>query len=108
MIATQLTLEDAIEAVNAHANDDWKKIALDKVWLLCETRATFTADDFWEEMAKTMAVTHENRAYGSIIRQAMKNGWCVRTNVFVKSKRQHCHSMDIPQYQSLLFNLIAA
>ncbi len=48
MIATQLTLEDAIEAVNAHANDDWKKIALDKVWLLCETRATFTADDFWK------------------------------------------------------------
>jgi hypothetical protein len=102
----QLSFDNAAEAiarVDAHADPQWKDIALAKIKFLCETRATFTADDLADEMDKTFAVTHDGREAGAVMRRAQSNGWCFKTTTFTKTKRKHCHSSDLPIWQSLLY-----
>ncbi len=98
-----MSLDEALDAVSAHATPEWKTEARKIVQWLCETNAEFTADQFWPEIEKTPWRTHDNRAFGSIMRAAVKEGWCTKTSTFVKTTRKNCHASDIPIYASLLF-----
>jgi hypothetical protein len=102
-IPVTLDVDDAIAQVEANANSQWKEAALRILKDICERHREFTTDLLAEELGKTMHHTQDLRAVGSIMRKAMKNGWCLRSTTFTKSNRKHCHSMDIPVYQSLLF-----
>ncbi len=100
----QLSLDEALAQVEANANSQWKEAALRIVKELCLTRRTFTTDDIADEMGKTMHHTHDKRVMGTVMRNAMKNGWCFRTQVFVKTQRKAHHASDIPIWESLIYS----
>jgi hypothetical protein len=99
----QLSLDQALEEVEANADSAWKEIALSKVKHLCLTRYEFTADEFWAAMSKVSAATHEPRVFGAIMRQAAAAGFCMNTNRVQKTTRTVAHSRPIAIWQSLLF-----
>lgn len=93
----------AIEKADEHADAEWKVEAIKIVEDLARRKMFFNADDFWMVMDKTGFKTHDKRAFGNIMRQAVKKDLCKKTTTFVKSKRKNCHSMDIPVYESLIY-----
>ncbi len=67
---------DAIEQVNEHANEMWKKAAYRCVEFLAHHRDDFTTDDVWEMMDRLFPKlsTHEHRAMGAVIVRARSAG----------------------------------
>lgn len=107
---TQLSLDEAIGAAETaiaesgyHASQDWRRKALDIVLDLCKLRREFTADDVWEQLAKTGWKTHEPRALGSVMREAVASGFCTGTGRYVVSERKACHRRPVAIWRSLLF-----
>jgi len=97
------TTEQSIQQAKENANRLWYDAALRIVYDLCASRREFTADTFWDEMGKTMHKTHDGRAFGSIMKEAARNGWCRKSGEFTKTKRRNCHGSDIPIWTSEIF-----
>ena len=103
----QMSLEDALAArdaaidqVEAHADAEWKRHALEAVARLARERRRFTTDDVWAVMGKVG--THEPRAMGAVMRQAFRLGLVRGTEDYVKSKRVACHGRPLRVWESTL------
>lgn len=97
------TTEQSIQQAKENANRLWLEAARRIVYDLCASRKEFTADTFWDEMGKTMHKTHDGRAFGAVMREAARNGWCQKSGRWTKTKRENCHGSDIPIWESEIF-----
>jgi len=95
-----LITDEAIQRADDHANEAWKKLAAMAVEALSLRGRPFTADDLWDEIEVFGVSTHEPRALGAIMRQAVKSGQIRNTGTFVKSRRPECHQRPIAVWEA--------
>ncbi len=103
-MSTQLTIEaidQVIEAGHAHANSEWRRVALESVRLLSNTREFFTTDEVWELLEPTGFTTSDPRALGGVMRAARAAGYIKPTLDMKKSQRPGCHYRPITIWISL-------
>ncbi len=99
-IARQLR-DQAILAVEAAANDQWKQAATQAVKTVAARHRYFTTDQVWEELAETGLATRENRAMGAVMRRASIGLVAERTNMTCPSRRRCAHRRPLTIWQSL-------
>ncbi len=64
---------EAVQRAGAHADRQWRDIALEKVRNLAIVLPELTTDNVWLALSETMAITHEPRALGAIMLQASRS-----------------------------------
>ena len=79
----------ALARVAAHADPDFMAAALAAVERVAATRDEFTTDHVWVEIGT--AQTHERRAMGAVMRQAMRLKIVAPTTLFRPSDQAQCH-----------------
>jgi hypothetical protein len=94
----QLDMLDALEAVEAAADEGWLRAAKQAVWVLCLRGESFTTDDVWEHLDALGVTTHEPRALGAVMRAAATAGFIRKSNQYVNTRRPAAHSRPIPQW----------
>ena len=97
--------EAGIVRAEAAADPEWKIAAFDCVVLTARQLATFTADDVFERLNHTGETTHENRAFGHIMRAAARANVCRKVRAFPEtepSRRPELHRSPIQRWDSLL------
>ena len=94
MPALQITLDAyaaeqakraAQETVAAHADGEWKTVALDAVKQVAQRKREFTTDDVLAAMQDAPVWTHELRALGPVMTRAAAAGYIRATDRFVAS-----------------------
>lgn len=90
---------DALAAVDAHADPDWKALALAAVRRVCELREDFHVDDIWT--LTDLPSTREDRALGPIMLKAARLGYCRKTDRVRPSARSN--GAGKPVWISLIF-----
>lgn len=93
---------EAIQRVADHTQDEWKRVALQKLEHLCSIMPELTVDDLREEM-KILPEPREPRVYGYVMTEGAKNDWCIPTERTRKSERKACHRRPQMVWSSLLF-----
>lgn len=88
--------EEAIEAVDNGAAEEWKAEALAAIERVAQEKEIFTPDDFWAYLSKPK----EPRALGPVVRRAIKAGTIVPTGQFVCSEIPSHHRNPIRVYRS--------
>ena len=80
------------------ADPEWIATATAALKRVCESKATFTADDL-DDVRRT---AREPRALGPLLKIGQKNGWCEPTALTVKSTSQRNHHRRIAVWKSLI------
>lgn len=98
--------EEAIASVDAGANDEWKKLMTGLLTKVAKRKQFFTSTDVFYELEKLGELpksqqTHDNRAFGAVIRKAVKSGICKKTDRFEASTRRHMTPCVV--WQSMIF-----
>lgn len=113
MAGIAMTAGEGMAKAEAGANEEWKEAALDAIRQVCEDHETFHVDDVWgrfinlygEEFA--LNGTRVRAAMGPMIKKADKQGWCERTEFFIreaKVKGRNNHRPNVlPIWRSLLY-----
>lgn len=96
----QLLLADALERVDANADDRWRAAAREAVRAVAERGGYFTTDDVWHELERTGSVTHDGRALGSVVKWAAKQGLCAGTDEYRPSRRPECHQRPVKVWRA--------
>jgi len=99
----QMNLDAALESVDTHADAEWKAAANEAVRLVARQNPDFTTDDVWSVLDRTAFHTHDNRAMGAVMRQAVMAGWCVSAGEYRKSRRPQCHKRPVMVWRSKLW-----
>lgn len=89
-----------------NANETWFDLMLRLVDLTCREQLLFTSDDVEERYAAMPAPkpeTHDGRAFGAVMRQAARNGWCEKTNTVRDSTRASLHKSPRAIWRSKLY-----
>lgn len=112
--AANAAADDGIARADAHANEEFKNIALECLKAVAAQKRVFCSDDIAEVMQNVTVATHEKRVMGSIIRKAVKLGYCepyicphCQTHVTRKTKQNTSHAHPIHFWRSLIYNPIA-
>lgn len=94
----------ALAEVEANADAEWKLAAMDAVRTVALKHSVFAADDVWAFLEKVYPNqdTHEHRAMGAVMRNAMSRRWCIPAGTYRKSGRLEQKRRPIPEYISLL------
>lgn len=95
-----------MERVENHANEQWKVQMLEVLREVARTHREFTADLPMEvyERDPERPRTHNNRAMGPLVVQAMKEGVIrKKEGCFQNSIRRSCHNRPIQIYVSLIY-----
>lgn len=102
--AARAATDEAIERVERHADDDWKRLAYRAVRWLASTRAEFTAEDAGDALRRYYpdAQTHEPRAMGPIMKRAQRDGIIEATDHFRRSDRPESHCCPKQIWASLI------
>ena len=101
--AARAARDEAIEQVDAHAEQVWKAAALDVVHEIAQHRDYFTTDAVWWVLdQRDVDPPHEERALGAIMRRAQSQGWIEITDRTRKSVRRRCHARDLRVWKSLV------
>ena len=95
----QLSMDDLIALVYAHASRSWQEQAALVVVHLCQNRRTFTADDVLEKLEGIPC--HDLRALGAVMRDAAASGYCRTTGQYVKSRLPQRHKRPVAVWESL-------
>jgi hypothetical protein len=103
--------DEAIDRVDAVADQAWKDAALQVIYETCVRNAFFFADDLWASfIAKwgdfATQGTHELRAMGPVMRRAVGAKWCECTGQYRRVSRNHRHLR--PVWKSLIYGTDAA
>ena len=103
MNTNQLSIDDiatgAIEASGYAANSTWLHTVDRIIEELAASRYEFTADDIWHKLEGSGISTHEPRALGAAIQQAVRAEVIVHTGRYEKSNRPECHRRPISVYR---------
>lgn len=93
-------MQDGIDRADEHANRIWKQAARDAVkWLATKDpryphiTPRFSSDDVWGLLKAHN--THEPRAMGAIMQQAVRDGWIVSTGKYEPSTRPESHRRPV-------------
>lgn len=88
------------------ADSAWKEAAYAAVVEVAGRMPNFTADDVFEVIERSGAVTHENRAFGAVMLRTARNGVCCKTRSFPEtraSNRPELHRGREQIWDSLLY-----
>lgn len=97
-------LDDALNRVEANADELWKQQAQDVIHALALSEDQFTTDDVWAMLSNTTAQTHEPRALGALMRRAADKGWIRPTAMYAPTTRPEAHGRPIRIWQSRIVN----
>ena len=100
----QMSLDAALERVGGNADPEWKAAALESVRLCARSLPEFTTDQVWRILSRTDYGTHEPRAMGAIMRQAVSLEWVKPTDRYRTSERPECHKRPVEVWYSNLWN----
>jgi hypothetical protein len=95
----------ALVQVGANANPDWSSFMLEQVRLTALEQPRFTSDDISDraECCKDAPTTHEKRAFGAVMKEAARLGYCKKLNIVVPSRRQKLHASPRAVWESLIY-----
>lgn len=86
----------ALAAVESTTPDTWKDAARRAVWHLACTRATFNADDVWEELERrNVPAPPEPRALGPVLMRALRANAIRDTGRMTPSRRRHASKITL-------------
>ncbi len=80
----------SVEMVHANVEPTWWVAAIRAVYLASRELGTFTTDDVWARLPREYT-THEPRAMGAVMREAVRREWCEGTDQYQASARVVCH-----------------
>lgn len=103
----QLSLEQALQANEAHVDDEWRTAALDCLWNVCEDSVEFTADDVWDWLRLHDVQTHEPRAMANVLLHGRREGWCVPTDRTAQCRRPSRNAGTVRIWRSLICEVTA-
>ena len=83
--------DQAIDQADDHADPDWKDHARRVLAELAATGQRFTTDELWRRLDAAGIVTHERRALGGIVRQAVNAGLIAPVG-WAESTRPEAHA----------------
>jgi len=89
--AAQAAKEEAMERVELHADEDWKMAAEVAVRLVARRGRPFTTDEVVELLTQSNVTTHDLRALGPIMRNALREGLVEESGLWRKSSLVSCH-----------------
>jgi hypothetical protein len=94
--------EEAIDSIEAHARQEWKRAALNAVFDVAATHDEFTTDVVWRLLLTQHPDlrVHDNRAMGPVMREAARLGVVERTGRYEDSERVSCHSRSLMLWRS--------
>jgi len=94
---------EAIQRVDDHADEEWKRAADDAIVYVARRAATFTADDVWWRLDELeIASPREPRALGARMQAAARSGIATNTQRVVKSRRPETHGSWVAEWASNL------
>jgi hypothetical protein len=100
---------EAMERVEHHANEEWKRIMYECVVAVARIKPRFNSDDVYDyfNALNPMAWTHEPRAFGPVMMRAAKAGVCRRAACApVNSRRSTLHASPRTMWDSLIFGRV--
>jgi hypothetical protein len=93
----------ALARVEAHADAEWKDVALECIRQVALRLSEFTSDDIADELSKhPSAWTHTTRALGPQMIRAARLGYCRGTDRMRKSRREELHRQRLQVWESRL------
>ena len=92
--------DEAIDRVEANANDEWLAKARQAVLWLAHNRDEWTTDDMWSLLDGCGVHTSEPRAMGAVMRWAARSGLVSKTDRVVNSRRAECHARPVAVWKS--------
>lgn len=103
--AARHAANDAIQRVDEHAHEQFKKIAFRAGVYLATHRKVFDSADVRDLMAEHYpdVKTHEDKVLGCIMRQLARAGWIKNTHRMQKSARVRNHNRPLNQWESLRY-----
>lgn len=98
----QLSLEQALQANEAHMDEQWRSVAVALLRQVCSTAAEFTADDIWAALEDWPVVTHEPRAMANVLLHGRREGWCAPTDRTAQCRRPSRNAGSVRIWRSLI------
>ena len=96
----QLSLDDALDRVEAAADSDWKKRARLAIRAAAFSGRAFTTDDVWEGIGDDVS-TRDGRALGPLMREAVAEGLIAPTGNYRTSRREKCHQRPVREWRRI-------
>jgi hypothetical protein len=93
--------DNAIDTVEAHANEDWAENAYITGMRLARHQTTLMSEDIWDAM-NTTEQTHEPRAMGAVMRRLHRDRVITPTEVFTRSTSPRGHGRPSRIWESLI------
>ena len=94
-MTSQLTLEEALTAVEGAADQRWMESCHEIIRLLAFSGNKFTTDHVWQMLEERGLSTKEPRAMGAAIRKLANKKVIVGTGEYWNSARPECHSRPV-------------
>lgn len=95
--------DEAMARVDEHAEEEWKRAALDAIEAVATWRDEFTTDAVWWMLDHSGAGdAREARVMGPLMTEAARRGWIARTDRTHNSVRVECHANPKRVWKSLL------
>ena len=102
-IAGLAAKRDAMDRVEEHADEDWKQAAARAVWNAALVLPTLTTNDVHIRIDPNV-VTHELRALGPVIRNAVRDGWIEKAQILpIICNRPSRHAAPLTVWKSLIY-----
>lgn len=98
LFAARAARDEAMERVEEAAPDEWKARAWKVLQRVAATHDTFTTDDIIELGGGRPP---EPRAYGPLMRAAVKAGLCEKTGEYRESTMESCHARPKAVYRAV-------
>lgn len=93
-----MSLHDALERVEANASEEWKRRARLAIRQAAFSGRAFTTDDVWDAIGEDVT-THDGRALGPLMREAVADGLIVPTGAYRTSRRGRCHQRPVREWR---------
>lgn len=96
------TRDEAIRRVSAHAEPDWKSLAVEIGYELAGRRSTFTSEDI-SDLIPPHVTTHEPRAMGAVMTRLRRAKVIAPTDEFVMARSRVGHGRPSRVWESLIY-----
>lgn len=91
-----------MQRTEARIEGEWKAAALDAIYKVARRHLNFTTDDVWAELVVSPSRERDNRALGSVMREASRLRYCRSSNTTRKTKRASNHRWPLAVWTSLI------
>jgi hypothetical protein len=104
--AAQAGKRAGMEQVEASANARWKALMVEIGIAICRQKQRFNTDDMfeiYENMSGNKPTTHENRAMGPVMLHLARQHVCVKSTLWMQSRRRSRHAAPLQVWISLIY-----